>query len=88
MNPRTIRFGDERLFLDAAANRNREIIENANDIVYTHDLDGNFTSVNRAVTALLGYTRDEAMRMNMRDILDPDDFAIASTDTKIGEHQL
>src|SRR6185503_5989049 len=28
--------------------RYRELIENANDIIYTHDLKGNFTSLNKA----------------------------------------
>jgi PAS domain-containing protein len=34
----------------------RELIENANDIIYTHDLEGNFTSANRAATRVYGYT--------------------------------
>src|SRR5437764_6202383 len=39
---------------------NREIIENAPDIIYMHDLQGNFTYANRSVTALLGYSPEEA----------------------------
>src|SRR2546430_17298681 len=49
--------------LDADA-INREIIENAPDIIYMHDLDGNFTYVNGAVAALLGYSREEAVSLN------------------------
>src|SRR6267154_2256023 len=58
--------------LDADA-INREIIENAPDIIYMHDLQGNFTYANRAVTALLGYSPEEALALNIRDILAPED---------------
>ena len=35
----------------------RELLENANDIIYTQDLQGNFTSVNKAAERITGYTR-------------------------------
>ncbi|MBZ5647205.1 MAG: PAS domain S-box protein [Acidobacteriia bacterium] len=50
----------------------RELLENANDIIYTQDLNGSFTSVNKAAERLTGYTRDEALRMNMADIVVPE----------------
>src|SRR4029079_8264444 len=40
--------------------RYRELFENANDIIYTHDLAGNFTSLNRSGELLTGYSREEA----------------------------
>ena len=48
-----------------------ELVENASDLVYTHDLAGNLTSVNKAVLALTGYTREEALRLNLKDLLTP-----------------
>lgn len=51
----------------------REIIENARDIIYTHDLKGNFTSGNRAVARILGYTRDELLQLNIRDVVFAED---------------
>ena len=51
----------------------REVIENANDIIYTLDLSGRFTSLNRAGERLTGYTREEALRMNMADVIRPED---------------
>lgn len=51
--------------------RYRELFENANDIVYTHDLAGNFTSLNRAGERQTGYSAEEAMRMNIASILSP-----------------
>jgi two-component system sensor histidine kinase/response regulator len=51
----------------------RELIENANDILYTLDLSGRFTSLNRAGERLTGYTLAEALQMNIADVLGPDD---------------
>lgn len=50
----------------------RDLYENANDIIYTLDLDGNFTSANKAAERLFGYSREELMKMNRKDIVAPD----------------
>ncbi len=52
--------------------RYRELFENANDIIYTHDLKGNFTSLNKTGERVTGYTLEEALRMNIADVLAPD----------------
>jgi PAS domain S-box-containing protein len=57
--------------------RYRELFENANDIIYTHDLAGNFTSLNRSGEKLTGYSRAEALRMNLADVLAPDFLELA-----------
>jgi PAS domain S-box-containing protein len=57
--------------------RYRELFENANDIIYTHDLAGNFTSLNRSGEKITGYPREEAMRMNIVDVLAPEYVATA-----------
>src|SRR5690242_67718 len=41
--------------------RYRELFENANDIIYTHDLQGNFTSLNRSGERITGYSREETV---------------------------
>ncbi len=51
--------------------RYRELFENANDIIYTHDLTGNFTSLNKTGERVTGYTLEEALRMNIADVLAP-----------------
>src|SRR5262249_15118580 len=51
---------------------------NANDIVYTHDLRGNFTSINAAGERVTGYSRAEALRMNLYQILAPEGVAAVS----------
>jgi PAS domain S-box-containing protein len=52
--------------------RYRELFENANDTIYTHDLSGRFTSLNRSGEELTGYSREEATRMNIVDVLAPE----------------
>jgi diguanylate cyclase (GGDEF)-like protein/PAS domain S-box-containing protein len=52
--------------------RYRELFENANDLIYTHDLDGNFTSLNRAGEIITGYSRDEALKMNITQVVAPE----------------
>ena len=63
--------------LRASEERFRELFENANDMVYTHDLEGNFTSLNRAAERITGYTSEEALKMNISQLLTADsvDFA-------------
>ena len=60
----------------------RELLENANDIIYTQDLQGNFTSVNKAAERITGYSRAEALRMNMTDIVVPEHREIALSYTR------
>ncbi len=52
--------------------RYRELFENANDIIYTHDLAGNFTSLNQTGEQITGYSREEAFQMNIVDVLAPE----------------
>jgi len=58
--------------LHEIADRYRELFENANDIVYTTDLNGRFTSVNRAGERLTGYTQDEARKMDIAQVVAPE----------------
>lgn len=57
--------------------RYRELFENANDIIYTHDLKGNFTSLNRSGERITGFTCEEAVRMNVADVIAPDYLQVA-----------
>ncbi len=63
-----IRDGDERY---------RELVENANDIVFTLDLEGTVTSINRAVEPLTGFTQTELLATNMSEFLTPQSTATA-----------
>jgi PAS domain S-box-containing protein len=49
-----------------------DLFENANDVIYTVDLEGNFTSLNRAGEARTGYTRAEMLGMNLAQVIAPE----------------
>jgi PAS domain S-box-containing protein len=55
--------------VERAVEQYREIFENAGDIMYTMSLDGQFLSVNRAVERIIGYSRDEFLKMNVSQLL-------------------
>lgn len=55
----------------------RELYEKATDAIYTHDLQGNLTSMNEAGKDFLGYTHEDLLGMNMSQILSPEDCARA-----------
>lgn len=55
----------------ASEQRYRELVENASEIIYTHDLEGSFTSINRAGELITGYSRDEILRMNIVQLVAP-----------------
>ncbi len=54
-----------------------ELFENANDIVYTHDLEGNITSINKAAERIIGYARAEALQMKASQLVAPEHLRIA-----------
>lgn len=58
--------------LKKSEERYRDLVENARDIIYTHDLDGNYTSVNQAVEQITGYTREETLKMNVVQTVAPE----------------
>ncbi|HKZ77289.1 MAG TPA: CHASE domain-containing protein [Pyrinomonadaceae bacterium] len=58
--------------------RYRELVENANDIVYTLDLDGKITSINKAGELITGFSRDELLNSNLTELLSPSSFEAAT----------
>jgi len=48
------------------------LVENAAEIIYTHDLLGNFTAINRVGEQVTGYTHDEMLRKNFQQIIAPE----------------
>jgi len=54
--------------------RYRELFENARDAIYVHDLEGNYTRVNRATETLTGYKREEIVGHNFAEFVPVEQF--------------
>jgi two-component system, cell cycle sensor histidine kinase and response regulator CckA len=66
----------ERKRADAALreseDRYRDLVENSQDLLCTHDLEGRMLSCNPAPARILGYTVEEILQRPMRDFLAPE----------------
>jgi two-component system sensor histidine kinase/response regulator len=51
--------------------RYRELLDNASDVVYSHDLQGRFTTLNKAGEQATGYTAEEIVQKSIMDLVDP-----------------
>ena len=58
--------------LQESEERYRDLFENANDIIYAHDLSGNYLSVNKACERITGYTVEESLKMNVAQAVAPE----------------
>jgi len=57
--------------------RYSDLVENARDIIYEHDLEGNYTSSNKAAELITGYSRAEILQLNLAQTVVPEDLAKA-----------
>jgi PAS domain S-box-containing protein len=58
--------------LRVSEKRYRDLVENARDLIYSHDLEGNYTSINKAGEQITGYTREESLSMNIAQTVAPE----------------
>ena len=58
--------------LKSSEERFRELFENANDVIFLHDLKGTIQAVNRATEYLTGYSRTEMLGKNFADLVAPE----------------
>jgi two-component system cell cycle sensor histidine kinase/response regulator CckA len=55
--------------------RYRDLVENAHDLIYEHDLNGNYTASNKAGERMTGYTLEESLQLNLAETIAPEYFA-------------
>lgn len=67
----------------------REMFENANDLIYTADLKGQFTSLNRAGELITKYSREEIIGCSVDTLIAPEDLEKANemSRRKLATHQ-
>jgi len=58
--------------LRTSEERYRELFENANDVIFLHDLRGTIITVNRAAEYLTGYSRNEVIGQSFAEIVAPE----------------
>lgn len=70
---RSIRYSIERkrteTALQISEERYRDLLENANDMIFTHDWQGQLSAVNCAMEQITGYSRSELIGMNLSQLL-------------------
>jgi len=52
--------------------RYRDLVENAHDIIYEHDLAGHYTSINKAGERITGYARSETLNLTLDQTVAPE----------------
>jgi PAS domain S-box-containing protein len=62
----------------------RSLLENANDIIYSHDLQGKYLTINRAGENITGYTREEILGgLNIAQVVAPEHLELAKKMTAV-----
>ena len=79
----------QRESLRRAEAKYRDLFENANDAIFILDAKRNYIEVNRKAVELFGFSREEFLRLNVRDMIPPEQAArsrdeFAKLDTKGG----
>jgi hypothetical protein len=69
--------------LRVSEERYRELLENANDIIYSHDLQGKYLTINKAGEKITGYKQEEVLSgMSITQIIVPEHLELAKKMTE------
>jgi PAS domain S-box-containing protein len=77
---RALRYAIERRRAESAARQCEErfddLFENAKDILFTLDLEGRITSLNKSAEEVMGWSRSEALQRNIKSLVAPEHFGL------------
>ena len=59
------------------------LIEQASDAIYVVDMEGKFTEVNDSMCRMIGYSREELLKLNMAAIIDPEELEMDPVPKKL-----
>lgn len=65
----------EQVLLESE-NKYRILVEQASDGIHTYDLQGNFIETNSRLCEMLGYTAEELLRLNVKDLVPAEDLTL------------
>ncbi len=65
-------FNQAQAELRRSEKRYRDLFNSVSDLIYTQDLEGRFTSANRAMTSIFGYADDEFLGRKAADFMKPE----------------
>jgi PAS domain S-box-containing protein len=70
---KSIKYAVERMRAENALRQSEqrfhELFENAKDILFTLDLEGNVTSLNKSAEEVMGWSRSEALQLNLKSLV-------------------
>jgi two-component system, cell cycle sensor histidine kinase and response regulator CckA len=79
---RALRYAIERNQAEESARqcelRFNDLFENTKDILFTLDLEGRVTSVNRAAEEVMGWPKDEALQKNIKSLVAPEHVVVCT----------
>jgi len=64
------------LALRESENKYRLLMEQASDSIHTYDMQGNFIETNAKLCEMLGYTHEELLRLDVKDLIPAEDLAV------------
>jgi PAS domain S-box-containing protein len=58
--------------LKESEDRYRDLVENSQELIFTHDLEGKILQINKIATQLTDFSMEELLSMNVTDLLQPE----------------
>jgi PAS domain S-box-containing protein len=65
-------IGEHQPSVIVSEQKYRDLFENANDAIFILDSDLNYKDVNKKAVELLGYSREELLHLNVKDLIPPE----------------